>query len=322
MDYARLMITVAMGLLSPSQNQFQPDRDISSLDGKVIIVTGGNNGIGKETVLRLAKHNPAQIFLCSRDVGKAEAAIKDIQAQHPTKAIKVLQLDLASFQSVSAAAKSFSEQSDRLDILINNAGIMGVPNGTTKDGYELQLGTNHLGHALFTKLLLPTMLKTAESKDADVRIVNLSSGAHLRCPAPGFTIDDPEMKNDGPLNRYNRSKLANVLFAKQLAKRYPQITSVSLHPGVIKTDLFNPVFSSNTIVGGLSSLFGWAVYGTLEDGAKNSLWAATGPKGKVQNGEYYLPVGTKNLGSAYSRDEKMAESLWDWTEEQFRKHGF
>jgi NAD(P)-dependent dehydrogenase (short-subunit alcohol dehydrogenase family) len=271
--------------------------------------------------LRLAKHNPSAIFLCSRDAAKGENAIKEIEAIHPSGRIKLLELDLASLKSISKAAESFTSQSNRLDLLINNAGVMGVE-GVTEDGYEIQLGTNHLGHALFTKLLLPTMLKTAEQKDADVRIVNLSSGAHSRCPAPGFTTEDLELKNVGPMARYSRSKLANILFARQMAKRYPQITSVAIHPGVIKTDLFNSMFTSNRIVGTLSNTFGWAVYKTVEEGAKNSLWTATAPKTQVKSGQYYLPIGVLNEGSAYSRDEKMAESLWDWTQAELKKHGF
>jgi NAD(P)-dependent dehydrogenase (short-subunit alcohol dehydrogenase family) len=288
----------------------------------LLTYSAGNNGIGKETVLQLAKHNPSVIFLCSRDVAKGESAIKEIEANHPSGRVKLLELDLASFQSVAKAAKSFTSQSDRLDLLINNAGVMAVPHGTTKDRYETQLGTNHLGHALFTKLLLPTMLKTTEQKDADVRIINLSSTAHARCPAPGFTTEDLEFKKAGPMGNYSRSKLANILFARQMAKRYPQITSVAVHPGVIKTDLFNHMFNSNWVLGSLSNVFGRAVYGTVQEGAKNSLWAATASKDQVKTGQYYIPIGTLNPGSAYSNDEKMAESLWDWTEAELKKHNF
>lgn len=338
MEVPRLVVDVGMGILFPNQRKFEPDTDIPPLDGKVIVVTGGtlyshdtqhitysddtigNNGLGKETVKRLAKHNPALIFLCSRNAKKAEDAIKEIESEHAFGRIKTLQLDLASFESISSAAKSFNSQSDRLDILINNAGIMGVPDSKTKEGYEIQLGTNHLGHALFTKLLLPTMLKTAEQKDSDVRIINLSSQAHARAPAPGFSTEDVDAKNSNPMARYGRSKLANVLFVRQLAKKYPQITSVSLHPGVINTDLFTPMFASNRVLGTLSGFFGWVVYSTVPDGAKNTLWAATAPKDQVKSGQYYLPIGREDAGSTYSRDEKMAESLWDWTEQEINKH--
>jgi NAD(P)-dependent dehydrogenase (short-subunit alcohol dehydrogenase family) len=233
----------------------------------------------------------------------------------------VLELDLNTLPSVASAASAFKSQSDRLDILINNAGIMGQ-DGKTAEGYEKQLGVNHLGHALFTKLLLPTMLKTASEKNSDVRIVNLSSGAHTRAPAPGFDPNDAFMPKSGPMGRYGRAKLANVLFAKEMAKRYPQIKTVALHPGVIRTNLFNPIMESNKLMGLLSSTFGFLVYTTVEEGAKNSLWAATAPKANVESGAYYVPVGKKDEASAYARDEKLADSLWNWTEAELQKQGY
>ena len=282
----------------------------------------GNNGLGKETVLRLAKHNPSTIFLCSRSQAKGDAAIAEIKAVTPSANVKFLELDLNSFASAAAAASSFTSQADRLDILVNNAGIMAVPEGTTKDGYEVQLGVNHMGHALLTKLLLPTMLKTAEKPDSDVRIINLSSGAHTRCPAPGIDYDDLAAVRAGAMGRYSRSKLANIYFTNQLAQRYPSIKSVAIHPGLVQTNLFDTAFSGNKALGALSSMFGWAVYRTVEDGAKNQLWAATAPKGEVESGAYYTPVGEKNQGSAYARDAKEAAKLWDWTEAELKKHGY
>jgi NAD(P)-dependent dehydrogenase (short-subunit alcohol dehydrogenase family) len=277
--------------------------------------------LGKETILRLAKHSPGIIYLCSRDVAKGDAAIQEIKAVVPGASIKVLELDLNTLPSVAAAAAAFKSQSDRLDVLINNAGIM-AQDGKTEQGYEKQLGVNHLGHALFTKLLLPTMLKTASDKDSDVRIINLSSGAHTRAPAPGFDPNDMFMAKHGAMARYSRAKLANVLFAKEMAKRYPQIKTVALHPGVIRTNLFDPMMGSNKVLGLLSSTFGFLVYSSVEDGAKNTLWAATAPKAEVESGAYYVPVAKKDEGSAYSRDEKMADSLWQWTEAELKKQGY
>jgi NAD(P)-dependent dehydrogenase (short-subunit alcohol dehydrogenase family) len=199
---------------------------------------------------------------------------------------------------------------------------MAVPEGTTKDGYEVQLGVNHLGHALLTKLLLPTMLKTAEKPDADVRIINLSSGAHARCPAPGIDYEDLTAAKMGPMGRYSRSKLANIYFTQQLAQRYPSIKSVAIHPGVVQTNLFDTMLSGSKALGALSSVFGWAVYVKVEDGAKNQLWAATAPKSEVESGTYYTPIGEKNKGSAFAQDAKAAAKLWDWTEAELKKHGY
>lgn len=175
---------------------FNPEKDIPSLDGKVILITGGsscrhsatphsvltltgNTGLGKETVLQLAKHNPKEIFLAARTQSKAEAAIAEIKGAVPNANITYLPLDLASLPSVKKAADEFKSRSDQLDILINNAGIMATPYEKTKEGYEIQFGTNHVGHAMFTKLLLPTLLKTAEQPGADVRVVNVSSAGHM-----------------------------------------------------------------------------------------------------------------------------------------------
>ena len=216
---------------------FNPEKDIPDLSGKVILVTGGNTGLGKETVLQLAKHNPSQIFLAARNPSKAEAAIADVKKVVPTANITFLPLDLTSLKSVDSAAKSFQSQSKRLDLLYNNAGIMAVPAATTQEGYEIQFGTNHIGHALLTKLLLPTMLKTAEEPNADVRIINLSSMGHQMAPTKGIDFDNLSLSNSSPWTRYGQSKLANILFAKELAKRYPTITSISVHPGIIKTDV-------------------------------------------------------------------------------------
>src|SRR6187402_1874653 len=123
----------------------------------------GNNGLGKEAALQLAKHKPAMIFIGSRSIERGTAAIADIVSLVPNAKLTLIQMDLASLSSVQAAAKQFLTFSPRLDILMNNAGIMAVPAQLTADGYEIQFGTNHLGHALLTKLLLPTMLHTAQS---------------------------------------------------------------------------------------------------------------------------------------------------------------
>ena len=133
---------------------FDPSSDISDLSGKVALVTGGNAGLGKETVLQLANHSPSQLYLAARTQSKAEAAIRDIKATVPNANITFLELDLASLKSVQRASETFLASSDRLDLLINNAGIMAQPEGLTTDGYELQFGTNHMGHALLTKRLL------------------------------------------------------------------------------------------------------------------------------------------------------------------------
>lgn len=184
---------------------FKPEKDIPSLDGKVVLVTGGNIGLGKQSVLEFARHGPAQIWLAARSLDKAKAAADEIKQQVPNAApIRLLELDLSSFESVKKAAATFSAESDRLDILMLNAGIMAAPPGMTKDGYEIQFGTNHMGHALLTKLLLPTLEKTAKSDgSADVRIVSLSSHGHMSAPKEGFIFDTLKT-NGATLGAYGR----------------------------------------------------------------------------------------------------------------------
>lgn len=137
--------------------------DIPDLSEQVIIVTGGNAGLGLETIRQLGRHNPARIYLGARSRAKAEAAINELKSSNPQIApISFLELDLASFASVRAAAETFSRAESRLDILMNNAGIMMTPEGLTKEGYEIQFGTNVMGPALFTHCLLPILQKTAK----------------------------------------------------------------------------------------------------------------------------------------------------------------
>jgi retinol dehydrogenase 12 len=131
---------------------FSLKKDIPSLKGKVVLVTGGNSGLGKQCVLEYARHDPAQIWLAARNLDKAKAAVDEIKRQVPNAPIKILQLDLSSFESVKEAATTFSSESDRLDILMLDAGIMAAKPGLTGDGYEIQFETNYLGHALLTQL--------------------------------------------------------------------------------------------------------------------------------------------------------------------------
>jgi NAD(P)-dependent dehydrogenase (short-subunit alcohol dehydrogenase family) len=195
---------------------FKSDLDIPFLEGKVILMTGGNIGLGKQCVLEFARHNPERIWLAARNLERGKAALEDIEKQlsHPKPHIRVLELDLSSTDSVKRAAVRLNAESDRLDILLLNAGIMAAPPGLTKDGYELQFGTNYLGHALLAKLLLPVLEKTASKPGADVRIITISSHGHMFAPKPDgirFETVKAEAQELGPYGRYGQSKLAIIL---------------------------------------------------------------------------------------------------------------
>ncbi|KAJ4297497.1 hypothetical protein N0V90_005389 [Kalmusia sp. IMI 367209] len=309
------------------KGQFNPATDVPSLAGKVILVTGGNTGLGKQTIAYLAAHSPTRIYLAARTASKAASAIEEIQRDIPSVTIEHLPLDLTSFSSIASAAETFKARENRLDILVNNAGIMMTPYSLTKEGYETQFGTNHVGHALLTKLLMPVLLQTAEQPGADVRIINVSSIGMMLAPNGGLIFDQAALEKQYTWRRYGQSKLANILFSRELAARYPQITSVSVHPGVILTDLYNSFVSNAFLKAGLwfyKQLFP-ILPGHFVDtkgGALNQTWAAVVEKGKVKNGEFYRPVGLVTKGSGYSRDMGLAKKLWEWTEAELGKHGY
>jgi NAD(P)-dependent dehydrogenase (short-subunit alcohol dehydrogenase family) len=288
----------------------------------------GNAGLGKQTITYLAAHSPARIYLAARTPSKAESAIADIKSQIPNACeIIHLPLDLTSFSSIASAADTFKARETRLDLLINNAGIMASPYSTTKEGYEIQFGTNHMGHALLTKLLLPVMLETAKQPSADVRLVTLSSMGHHITPLEGIIFDQAALEKQNTWRRYGASKLANILYTRSLATRYPQITCVSLHPGVILTDLFNNMRSNVFMKVGMW-LYGWigmvlpGHYRSAVDGAKNQTYLATTRKEELEQGAFYKPVGVKNAGSKWAKDPALEKKLWEYTEAELERHGY
>ncbi|KAJ5106971.1 hypothetical protein N7456_003646 [Penicillium angulare] len=299
---------------------FNPEKDIRDLSGKTILITGGNTGLGKETILQLAKHNPKKIFLGARTESKATEAIESIKSSISQDVdISFIPLDLTSTESIKKGAESFNAQSERLDILILNAGVMSLPPGETDLGHEIQLGTNHTGHFLLTKLVLPKLLETAKEPDSDVRVVTLASVGHNLAPNFNTMLDQQKLKNVNTNARYGASKAANILFAAELARRYPSLTSVSVHPGIILTGLYDSI-GQRTPLSSLGfkplQLFGSSV----AQGAYNSLWAAVGAeKSALVNGSYYVPVGNCKRDNKYATSEDMGKRLWDWTEDELKK---
>jgi NAD(P)-dependent dehydrogenase (short-subunit alcohol dehydrogenase family) len=198
---------------------------------------------------------------------------------------------------------------------------MATPYDTTQEGFEAQLGTNHIGHALLTKLLLPLLVSTSELPDSDVRIVSVSSIGHNMAPRGGILFDQEAVKRLTPAQLYGQSKLANILHIQALARRYPKITSTAVHPGVIKTDLYGPVQKAIWLVRIAIQTVGSFVFSDVKFGAQNQLWAATARRDLVGNGQYYMPVGKAIGASRYVGDVDLSNRLWVWTEEQFKSHG-
>jgi NAD(P)-dependent dehydrogenase (short-subunit alcohol dehydrogenase family) len=226
---------------------------------------------------------------------------------------------LASFASIDEAAKVFTSKSQRLDILICNAGIMAVPADVTKDGYEIQFGTNHLGHALLMKHLLPIMLHTSDAY-GDARIVSLTSLGMRGAPSGGIIFKDLQTKQEfafGRWFRYAQSKLANILYGAEIARRYPTISVAAVHPGVIKTDLVNSLGFADRMLVAVTNIGNIL---TPEQGVHNQLWAATVDKKGLQSGAYYERVGQIGKPSKYSEDTKLAGELFEWTQSQLEGH--
>ena len=306
---------------------FDPDRDIPDLSGKVVLVTGANSGIGRETVLQLTKHNPSRIFVGARSQSKAEEAIEQIKQALPDTASSVsltfLKLDLSSFQSIKTAVETFRASSNRLDILINNAGIMATPPGQTEEGYEIQFGTNHMGHALLTRLLLPVLKQTAAAEtNADVRVIFLSSALESTAPKTGYESNSTlrtNMQDFSTWTRYGQSKLANIHYARALSQQYPEIKFISLHPGVVETNLTTEFISGlNWLVSVVLRFVKGFITVGVEKGALTSLWAATSPDAK--SGVFYHPVGVAGKDTRLARDEGVCRRLWEYTEKELQPH--
>lgn len=269
--------------------------------------------------MQLAKHHPSKIYLAARSKEKADESLARIKTVVPDATVDFLPLDLTSLKSVAKAAQTVNATTNRLDILINNAGIMATPAGTTEDGYEIQFGTNHMGHALLTKLLLPKLQETAKNPESDVRIVTLSSRGHEWTPNGGLNLETvkSEQTSISSFARYGQSKLANILYSRELARRYPGIKCISLHPGSVNTGLRRGMAASHPWLTRPMDFLAKFVTVTVQDGTLNQLWAATSVDAK--SGSYYNPVGKESKGSGHAQDDKLAGKLWEWTEKELEK---
>ncbi|MGH8455589.1 MAG: oxidoreductase [Stenotrophobium sp.] len=293
--------------------------DISNLDGKIAIVTGANSGLGYETALGLASAG-AQVILACRDRAKTEAAMNQIRKEAPQANLEFMQLDLGDLASVRAFAQKFSAGHPKLDLLCNNAGLMALPLRRTKDGFEMQIGTNHLGHFALTGLLLPKLQSTPGA-----RVATMSSGFHK----PGkIRFDDLNWnKCYSKWPAYFQSKLANLLFMFELQRRFEKhginAISVGAHPGYAATNLqkAGPEMENSGFGKALMHFANTYIAQPAPRGALPMLCAAT--SAEVNGGDYIGPDGfaeqsgyPKKVGcSARARDTQAAKKLWTLSEE-------
>lgn len=216
----------------------------NKIENSVVIVTGSNTGIGKETVRELAKRG-AHVYMACRDMTKCEEARAEIVVESNNKYVYCRECDLASYDSIKQFVHTFKNEQKRLDILINNGGVMRCPKGVTKEGIETQLGVNHVGHFLLTNLLLDLLKSSSPS-----RIINVSSLAHTRGEINVTDLNSE--KSYDPSKAYSQSKLANILFTRELAKRLEgtKVTVNALHPGVVDTELMRHMGIVNSFFAG------------------------------------------------------------------------
>jgi len=291
------------------------EQDAPDQTGRVCVVTGANSGLGLETSSKIASRGATVVMAC-RNLDKAEAAARQVRAAaaDPDR-VEILELDLTSLDSVRRAAEQLVKQHDTVDLLINNAGVMMTPRTSTADGYELQFGTNHLGHFALTGLVLPAMQQVPGS-----RIVTISSGGHR---FGTIHLDDLQLERGyGRLKAYAQSKLANLLFTFELERRLraagAETRALAAHPGMASTDLERnlPAFTKP-----FQLLIKPLITQSAEMGALPQVRAALDPA--ATGGEYWGPSGFQEVmgppvrvrARRLAHDEDIQRRLWEISEE-------
>ena len=281
--------------------------DIPNQAGRVALVTGANSGLGYETTLALAAKGATVIMAC-RDADRARKAREDILATNPVGKLEILRLDLASLESVRAGAEAYLAKYNRLDVLINSAGIMAPPRSETEDGFELQFGVNHLGHFALTGHLLERIVETPES-----RVVSVTSTAHKFAR---IDFDDLQSRQNYRRYRaYGQSKLANLLFAFELNRRLAAAGSDSIslaaHPGLAETTLQRRTAraTASRFEGAIYTAMHYVVSQTAEMGALPQLYAATGRE--AEGGMLYGPEWLQTRGFPVQVRPSRAAASWE-----------
>ncbi|KAJ3411021.1 hypothetical protein HDV05_002886 [Chytridiales sp. JEL 0842] len=333
------LISESISTLTGRRNHTFSMSDIPPLHGKTVIITGASAGLGLTSTVELAKRG-AQVIMACRSKSKTEEAIGKMKAENDGVELKVryMECDLSSLASVRRFAEEFKALGLPIHVLMNNAGIMAPPEfQTSKDGIEMQMASNHLGHFYLTSLLLPILQSTAASLkpgEPSVRVVMLSSIAHNFAPKEGLVLDEiNEPSKYSAYGHYGQSKLANLLHAHHLQKRLDASSSStplnikcnSLHPGAVGTSLLSS--SRTAYVPGFLLPMVNKLMTPVSEGALTQLYVATSPEidEKDLKGLYFVPTaqvsGRKDRSEA-SWDEKLGEELWEWSERVIREKGF
>lgn len=283
------------------------------LSGRTALVTGATSGLGAETARALAAAG-AQVVLTAREVSAAEAVAVQIRAAHPDVGLEVFGVDLADLESVGALADRIDERGLPIDFLINNAGVMYTPFERTRDGFELQFGTNHLGHFALTTRLLPSLTAAADRSGVHSRVITLSSDAHKAFPVD---LMDPNF-HDREYNKfasYGQSKSANVLMTVELERRFGEqgVRAFAVHPGVCATGIARHMSREDRAemkrmaAGSKNTLTNLK---TIPEGAATSVWGAVAPALESAGGAYLADC---EVGEArnHATDPATAVALWD-----------
>ena len=275
--------------------------DKVDMSGKVCLVTGANSGIGKETAEGLARMGATLVMVC-RDRERGQAALEEIKSKSGSRSVELMICDLASQAQIRKLAEEFKQKHNRLDVLVNNAGLVLTRRTMTEDGLETTFAVNHLGYFLLTNLLLDLIKQSAPA-----RIVNVASTAHRSA-----TIDFNDLQEErsyGTMRAYGQSKLANILFTYELARRLEGsgVTVNCLHPGIIGTNIFRAA-------PGILSVAAKLIFKSPKKGAETSIYLATSPEVAQVTGKYFDDKRVVS-SSPESYDTAVAERLWQVSEQ-------
>ncbi|CAA7399053.1 unnamed protein product [Spirodela intermedia] len=281
--------------------------------GLTAVITGASSGIGKETARVLALRG-VHIVMGVRNLSAGNSVKEEIVKEIPGAKIDTLELDLASMASVRKFSTEFRSLNLPLNILINNAGIWACPFSLSSDGIEIQFATNHVGHFLLTDLLLENMKNAAKNSNIEGRIVNLSSDTHALVYGEGIQFNKMNMKfKYNIILAYGQSKLANILHANELSRRFKDeginITANSVHPGAVLTKIFR----YHSIINAICYSLGQLVMKNIQQGAATTCYVALHPQVHGVNGSYFCNCNISKPSSK-AEDQELGKKLWEFTE--------